>query len=355
MLSLTGWFNGLAALGYVIFGIAFGSFIFYKGFKVRARLLLVLGLSIIFAGLVILGPTTDFLTILITGKNLNNEYGIVGILSFMWTAPGVILAIYIGSELLFPEIKKHYTLSIFIIIGVIFEVLLFLYPLQSLTFTSPTISGEDIIDTQLRPRSILYFFVIFFLGSLLIFNGFGFLIKSIQSTGILRKKFFKISIGYFLFIIFMFLDGYLSPGIFLMVIRVGLIFSFVLWYLGVKEEKIKISRKVVQKGRRLEDSHVSLIERLKISKTEKISEEEISFYRKQEICMVCKGKISGLTFVCPNCKGLYCIKCYEALKSLENICWACDTPIDKSKPYKSIKESKAKTDVKIKEDIHKKA
>jgi len=60
---------------------------------------------------------------------------------------------------------------------------------------------------------------------------------------------------------------------------------------------------------------------------------------------VCKGNATGFeVYVCTECGVLYCLKCAMALSSLENICWACNAPIDQSKPIKPLE--KAEEDVK---------
>ncbi|MHA1336455.1 MAG: hypothetical protein ACTSPW_12015 [Promethearchaeota archaeon] len=84
----------------------FGLFSIIQGFKKGADLLKIAGFMIVFIGLLWLGPSTDFITIIITGRNLNNTYGLYGILSYMWVAPAVILAIAIGAELLVKERKQ---------------------------------------------------------------------------------------------------------------------------------------------------------------------------------------------------------------------------------------------------------
>lgn len=69
-----------------------------------------------------------------------------------------------------------------------------------------------------------------------------------------------------------------------------------------------------------------------------IWEEEVSLVSEQQICLMCKGKISGFNnFIC-NCKAMYCEKCARALVELENACWACNKPIDPSKPVKLPKK-----------------
>lgn len=70
------------------------------------------------------------------------------------------------------------------------------------------------------------------------------------------------------------------------------------------------------------------------SKPQRVTEEEVSISKEKQVCLVCKGKISGLNFICPECGTFYCTKCSKALSNLENICWACNSPIDPSKPMK---------------------
>lgn len=74
------------------------------------------------------------------------------------------------------------------------------------------------------------------------------------------------------------------------------------------------------------------------TKPRKITEEEVSISKEKGICLVCKGEVGRITYICPECKALYCNKCSKALSSLENMCWVCETPFDESKPVKRIKQ-----------------
>ena len=68
-----------------------------------------------------------------------------------------------------------------------------------------------------------------------------------------------------------------------------------------------------------------------------ITEEEVTFHKEKKICLVCKGKVGGFnTYICNGCDVLYCQNCAKALIDLDNICWVCEEPIDKSKPIKPI-------------------
>ncbi|MBA7641053.1 hypothetical protein ES703_48725 [subsurface metagenome] len=71
-----------------------------------------------------------------------------------------------------------------------------------------------------------------------------------------------------------------------------------------------------------------------ITRPQKVTEEEISVSKEKGICLVCKGRVGGIMFMCASCGTFYCIKCSEALSNLENACWACNEAIDKSKPVR---------------------
>ena len=90
MLSNTGWLDGITASGVVIFGIVFGLYFIYHSKKVKAKLLLYVGVLVILAGLAFLGVFLDFLNVIITGKNtqplvrnLIIYYGLWGLMTLM--------------------------------------------------------------------------------------------------------------------------------------------------------------------------------------------------------------------------------------------------------------------------------
>jgi len=69
-------------------------------------------------------------------------------------------------------------------------------------------------------------------------------------------------------------------------------------------------------------------------KPQKLTEEEVSISKEKKVCLVCKNKVGGINFICKNCETFYCQKCYNALKDHENLCWACNSTLDTSKPVK---------------------
>jgi hypothetical protein len=62
------------------------------------------------------------------------------------------------------------------------------------------------------------------------------------------------------------------------------------------------------------------------TKPASFTEKEIEQFLQEKICLVCKSKISGLNYACPQCEILYCARCSDALKKLDNPCWVCETP-----------------------------
>ncbi len=71
--------------------------------------------------------------------------------------------------------------------------------------------------------------------------------------------------------------------------------------------------------------------------TAKVTEEKVAISIEKKICLVCRGEALRFTYIC-ECGAIYCENCARALANLENICWACDVPIDYSKPVKPYKE-----------------
>lgn len=234
MLSNTGWLDGITASGVVIFGIIIGLYFISHSKKVEAKLLFYVGVLVILAGLAFLGVFLDFLNVVITGKNLDNSYAMVGLLSYVWIAPLIVVGIYLGAELMTPKRKRLLT-WIYLVLMVIFEILLFLDPFGSFDFTYPNKSGETLIDYNLNLGSPAGILMIIFIISMIGFLGIGFLIKAFQATGEIRKKFLLLSLGVFLYCIFGLFESLIVPGYALIIIRIGYISGPLFMYFGLKE------------------------------------------------------------------------------------------------------------------------
>ncbi len=233
-LEFNGWIDGITATGVVVLGVIFGGFFIFKARKSGAKLLTALGLANLFAGLMFLGVFSDFLTLLITTKNIANN-GFVGIFSYIWFAPVMITAMYIGTELLIPK-YKWYIVSFFIVLSVIFEIIMLSDPLGSFNFIPdpPDAPLQNLIDYNVNLTTLAGMLMGGLLLPVLIFLGFGFLYKGIQSSGIIRKNFFYLSAGSICFCVFGLLEGLTVPGITVIVVRIGYLASFWFMYYGLK-------------------------------------------------------------------------------------------------------------------------
>ena len=233
-LEVDGWIDGITATGVVIFGIIFGLFFIYRSKKTNAKLLAYLGLTNIFAGLVFMGVFVDFLFVIIQ-ENIINTDGIVAILSYIWFAPAIITAMYIGAELLNPK-KKKYIVLIFLVISLIFEIVIFIDPLGSFNFdpVPPIIPSANLIDYNVNLMTFAGILMGIMLITVLVFLGLGFLYKGFQSSGDIRKNFILLSAGAFCFCVFGLLEGLTAPGIMVIIVRIGYLCSFWFMYFGLK-------------------------------------------------------------------------------------------------------------------------
>jgi hypothetical protein len=129
------------------------------------------------------------------------------------------------------------------------------------------------------------------------------------------------------------------------------IFFLILGYTMNRMIKIIRPQRAMKKPK---ETKADTIDILRVfTRPKKITEEEVSFHKEKKICLVCKGKLLRLLFMCPECDALYCVKCSNALSEAENACWVCESPIDESKPVNLPESYEEKIKDKEK-DIHKK-
>ena len=231
-----GWLGGITASLIVLSSVIFGLLSFYKSIKLKARLLSIAGMVMIFVGFLWLGPTTDFFLKLITDTNLYPEV-IYVFLSYTWVGPALFFAMYLGGELLIPK-YKWILVGIFVVLGAIFEFFLWTQPGpgigQSFEFIEPRPLVGGIIDAGFNRGHPTFFMVLIMLVSSLIFLGIGSAVKAKQATGTLRKKFAYLSVGFIIFVACAALDSILTLDIAIGIVRV-LMATFALWmYLGLK-------------------------------------------------------------------------------------------------------------------------
>jgi len=71
--------------------------------------------------------------------------------------------------------------------------------------------------------------------------------------------------------------------------------------------------------------------------TAQVTEEKVAIHKEKKICLVCRGEVLRFSYIC-ECGVIYCENCARAVTNLENACWACEEPIDYSKPVKHYRE-----------------
>ena len=231
-LEYLGWFNGITALISLSISLTLGLVFIYKSKKLGADLLLYAGLMIISGSGLYLGVSLDFLSVFFTGVNMDNTFGMRGILSYMWVPLILIFALYLGTTIMDMK-KKWIILSIYIGLGVLYEYFLFFHWQESFDF-KPIILGEQLIDTHFQEGYWTFIMLAFFLLSGFVIVGIGFLIKGIQSVGSLRKKFYLLSFGTTIFLVCGAMESLFSLPLILIINRSGMMSAAFFFYFGLK-------------------------------------------------------------------------------------------------------------------------
>jgi len=227
------WLNGLTASIFVCFGTVFGITLFIKARKISAKTLKYMGLNLLFASWCYSGYVIDFLSLLLFDKNFDNKYGEIGIISCTWLAVALIFAMYVGSELLFPQYKKQITI-IYILIGILYEFFLIFDTNSVIGFIYPS-NRVLLINFYVHFFTPFGLIVLFYYLSLFLFLVLGFFYKSLKSEGIIRKKFIFLTIAGIIFLISSFPELMPISSIYFLLIRPMLIIVPILVYLGFKE------------------------------------------------------------------------------------------------------------------------
>jgi hypothetical protein len=229
-LSDLGMLDGISATGVVFSGIIIGLIYLRRGIKIKSKPLKLLAFATIFAGLMYLGVFLDFLWVLSTTVNMDNTVGQVGLLSYIWFAPVMVCAIWFGVEIEKP-VKPIFVVSIILVIGIIFEIVVFIDP-NSFYFDTVT-DGSRLTDYNINMASPAGFLMIGLLGPILGFMGVGAMMTMKKSSGVLKKKFLLGFAGILCFAITGFLEGLTQLGALVILVRVGYISSFLLMYVAL--------------------------------------------------------------------------------------------------------------------------
>lgn len=223
--------DGLTATGIILSTTIFAILSLYKSIKLKAKLLTFAALTMLFVGFLWLGPFLDFLLVTFTSTNIT-PIELYSLLSYTWVAPVLVVAMYLGGELLIPK-KKWILVGVFIVLGIIFEYFLWFQTDQSFTWTL-TNPGEGLIDASFIRTHPTFLLVALFLVTALVFLGIGFLIKAKQATGELRKKFIYLALAFIIFVVCGALDSILTIPVAIGFVRVVMMTFALFMYLGLK-------------------------------------------------------------------------------------------------------------------------
>lgn len=326
LLVSEGLLHGITSLTALLLFSCFGVYFIVKSLKTNVKLLFYLSLMLVVTGFFYLRLSIDFITIILTGVNANFPNTVYFFIGFIWAPLSGGIGLIISTSLVIPKQKWYFIITYLILLLSLFSIVLLDVKGNVHTFY-PSIPGEELIENQVvigSPASILIFIMaIFTLG----FGTFGTFIKGINSRGIIRKKLFSLSIAWFLTHIFVFLEGFVEPGL-SVYYKFGNMVSFTFFYFGLREEPEKIQE--ISPQVEIEDGLFRIRRR-----PAHITEDEVSISKEKKICLICKNQVSGYNiFICPSCDTFYCQNCAHSLEDQENVCWVCNKPINNSKPSK---------------------
>jgi len=322
------WLMALSTIAILVFGYSVGVFFFYKSRKMRVRLLTYYSLFTICVVTAWSPIVIDFISIILTNSSIDMK--LYALMMWFFASISAYFLYYVAVELLFPKRKWFVIIPIFIW-QTILLINTFIAPIEDYFFIGPPYVGF-IHKAGLNPAAFGSLLGLLNMIFMIIIIGFGYLIKSFKSKGILRKKYFYLSIATFLIIGFGMYDSF-AFGIALILSRIGATSNNIFAYLGLREEREKIKIKPAEKEIKIEDSLFRIAKR-----PAQITDEEVTYYREQKICLMCKGNVGGFnTYICPKCDALYCENCAKALSGMENACWVCNESIDKSRPSTPFK------------------
>jgi hypothetical protein len=329
--------EGIATLGCYGLGVIVGLFALYKSSKTKAKILFYTGILILMLSHVYVGIIIDFIFLILINRNMPNVYGIYNILTYIWIGPIVVLGMYVILELVIPE-KKWYILPAYIGLSALYSVFLLLNPITQFTVSYTEPDGGLIHSSISFGTPIFIILSIIFISAIFLF-GVGFLVMGLRTTGIIQKKFLILAFAFILFLSLAALDVLTSPGLFVIILRGAEMSCSIIFYLGIKEEEVDDTKISIKKEGNLERPDIALVDILTAPKLVEITEDEKRFSQENKICLVCKSHVKDVHFIlCPNCGAFYCEKCATVLSDLENACWVCNGPIDKSKPVKLMKK-----------------
>jgi len=326
--SLETQVSGLLTLICVLSSFFFGAFVLRKAIVTKEKSLYYFFFLIIFSLSPWYSIALGYLLWLLTKEALSYELHII--LNLLFVPIGYLA--WFNIYLTAINLKKK---KLIIIINGIYSLLMEFYMFYFLYFATNA-PVKSFLGTvyELQP-TYADFLIIYSLTILVVILITGihfsiFLLKKdeIQWKGRLLLVFF---IMYFVEVS---LDVIISNKLvfFIIFLRSLLLIAIFLFYLGIILPIEETQEKLIQE----KPDALVFLKLIAKRKKNPLTENEITFYKEQKICLVCKSKLLRLTYICPDCEAIYCITCVKALSDLENACWVCKSPFDPSKPVRLI-------------------
>lgn len=224
-LSLLDTVNGVFSLIFVMISLLIGVIILSRFFKFKERIYFFVGATWIFISEPWWPSSVSFLAVLINRVGISS--GVYFLIGNIFIPVAIVLWLLAFTEFLYSE-KRTLILSIFAIIGAIFEILFF-----SFLFLNQSLIGELNGPVDVNYKSFIMVFLIIFL-LIVVITGFLFANLSLKSEDPeVKLKGKLLIIAYITFSVGALLDAFVffSEAI-IIIIRLILIVSAICWYGG---------------------------------------------------------------------------------------------------------------------------
>jgi len=251
VLSLIGWINGISVTFKVFFDFIVAIIFFYKYRKENVKILLYFAIAYLCGAIVFFTYFFDFMVILSTGTNTESSiFYNLAIVSYLIIGPFFLMLMFSGIDLLLKE-RRWYIMPFYLILMSIYEFFfIFINYSTALHLKYPTSTGENLIFIQISINTPQFIIMLIFFISILVFNCFGFLLRSIKSEGIIKKKFQLLSIAFFLFFLAGIFEGLIESGIYSLFTRIIFESTAFLVYFALMPKK-KRSKKPYKREKEL--------------------------------------------------------------------------------------------------------
>jgi len=224
-LSLLDTLNGVFSLIFVVISLLIGFIILSRFFKYKERIYLLVGATWIFISEPWWPSSLSFLIALINGVGIPK--GVYFLIGNIFVPVAIVFWLLAFTEFLYSE-KRKLILSIFAVIGTIFEILFF-----SFLFLNQSLIGELSGPVDVNYKSFIMVFLILFL-LIVVITGFLFANLSLKSEDPeVKLKGKLLIIAYITFSVGALLDSSVPfSEATIIIIRLILIMSAICWYGG---------------------------------------------------------------------------------------------------------------------------